>query len=196
MTQNWWGPIFTLCLWWYFIWKVEGQEHFCFQKVIKQPSEKQNPYPSVQFSRSVVSNSLQPCGLQHTRLPYASRTPRDCSTQVCWVCDAIQPSHPLSSPSQLLPSVFPSISVFSKESFFIPLGQSIGSFSFSISPSSECLGLISLALTGWISLQSKGLSRVFSNTIVQKHQFLVLSFLYSPALTSIHDYWKNQSVFD
>ena len=49
---------------------------------------------------------------------------------------------------------------------------------------------ISLGLTGWISLQSKGLSRVFSNTTVQKHQFLVLSFLYSPTLISTHDYWK------
>ena len=47
--------------------------------------------------------------------------------------------------------------------------------------------------TGWISLQSKGLSRVFSNTTVQKHQPSVLSFLYSPTLTSIHDYWKNHS---
>ena len=43
---------------------------------------------------------------------------------------------------------------------------------------------------GWISLQSKGLSRVFSNTTIQKHQFLVLSFLYSPTLTCIHDHWK------
>ena len=50
-----------------------------------------------------------------------------------------------------------------------------------------------LGLTGWISLQSKGLLRVFSSTTVQKHQFLVLSPLYSPALTSIHDYWKNHS---
>ena len=51
--------------------------------------------------------------------------------------------------------------------------------------------------TGWISLQSKGLSRVFSNTTVQKHQFFgahqLFGFLYSPTLTSIHDYWKNHS---
>ena len=50
-----------------------------------------------------------------------------------------------------------------------------------------------LGWTGWISLQSKGLSRVLSNTTVQMHQFLVLSFLYSPTITSIHDYWKNDS---
>jgi len=47
-----------------------------------------------------------------------------------------------------------------------------------------------LGLTGWNSLQSKGLSRVFSNTTVPKHQFSVPSFLYGPTLTSIHDYWK------
>ena len=51
-----------------------------------------------------------------------------------------------------------------------------------------------LGWTGWISLRSKGLSRIFSNTTVQKHQFSVLSFLYSPTLTSIHDYWKNRSL--
>ena len=50
-----------------------------------------------------------------------------------------------------------------------------------------------LGWTSWISLQSKGLSRVFSNTTVQKHQFFGLSFLYGPTLTSIHDYWKNHT---
>ena len=50
-----------------------------------------------------------------------------------------------------------------------------------------------LGLTGWTSLQSKGLSRVFSNTTVQKHQFFGAQFFFSPTLTSIHDYWKNHS---
>ena len=50
-----------------------------------------------------------------------------------------------------------------------------------------------LGWTGWISLQSKGLSRLFSNTTVQKHQFLRAQFLYSPTLTSLHDYWKNHA---
>ena len=53
-----------------------------------------------------------------------------------------------------------------------------------------------LGLTGWISLQSKGLLRVFSSITVWNRQFLVLSLLYSPALTSIHDYWKNHSFDD
>ena len=88
----------------------------------------------------------------------------------------------LCRPLLLPPSIFPSIRVFSNESVLPIRWPKYWSFSFSISPSSEYSGL-----TGWISLQSKGLSRVFSNTIVQKHQFSsVLSFLYSPTFTPIH----------
>ena len=72
----------------------------------------------------------------------------------------------------LLPSVFPSIRVFSNESVLCIRWQKYWNFSFSISLSNEYSGLrYPLGLTGWISLQSKGLSRVFSNTTVQKHQF-------------------------
>ena len=70
----------------------------------------------------------------------------------------------------LLPSVFPSMRVFSSESVLRMRWPKCWSFSFSISPSKEHPGLISFGWTGWISLQSKGLSRVFSNTTVQKHQ--------------------------
>ena len=70
-----------------------------------------------------------------------------------------------------LPSVFPSIWVFSSESVLHIRWPKYWSFSFSISPSYEYSGLISLGWTGWISLQSRGLSRVFSNTTAQKHQF-------------------------
>ena len=76
----------------------------------------------------------------------------------------------LCHPLLFLPSVFPSIKVFSNESLLCIRWPKYWSFSFSISPSSEHPGLISL-WTGWNSLQLKGLSRVFSNTIVQKHQF-------------------------
>ena len=69
-----------------------------------------------------------------------------------------------------LPSIVPSIRVFSNESTFRMRWPKYWSFSFSISPSNEHPGLFSLGWTGWISLQSKGLSRVFSNT-TQKHQF-------------------------
>ena len=70
-----------------------------------------------------------------------------------------------------LPPIPPSIRVFSNESTLLMRWPKYWSFSFSISPSSEYSGLISSGLTGLISLQSKGLSRVFSNTTVQKHQF-------------------------
>ena len=84
--------------------------------------------------------------------------------------DAIQPSHPLSSPS---PPAFnlSQHQVFSNESALRIRWPKYWSFSFSISPSNEHPGLISFRMDGWINLQSKGLSRVFSNTTVQKHQF-------------------------
>ena len=75
--------------------------------------------------------------------------------------------HPLLLP----PSIFPSIIVFSNESALHIRWPKYWSFSFSISPSNEHPGLISFEWTGWISLQSKGLSRVFSSITVQKHQF-------------------------
>ena len=75
--------------------------------------------------------------------------------------------HPLLLP----PSIFPSIRVFSNESVLCIRWPKYWSFSFYNSPSNEYSGLISFRMTGWTSLQSKGLSRVFSNTTVQKHQF-------------------------
>ena len=88
--------------------------------------------------------------------------------------ESVMPSNHLilCHPLLLLPSVFPSIRVFSHESALHIRWPKYWSFSFSISPSNEYSGLISLGWTGWISLLSKGLSRVFSNTTVQKHQFL------------------------
>ena len=77
----------------------------------------------------------------------------------------------LCHPLLFLPSIFPSIRVFSNESALCIRWPKYWSFSFNISPSNEHPGLISFGWTGWISLQSKGLSRVFSNTTVQKHQF-------------------------
>ena len=80
----------------------------------------------------------------------------------------------LCCPLLLLPSIFPSIRVFSNESVLHIRWPKYCSFSFSISPSNEYSGLISFRWTVWISLQSKGLSRVFSNTTLQKHQFLII----------------------
>ena len=96
--------------------------------------------------------------------PVHHQLPELAQTRVCWVSDAIQPSHPL----LLLPSIFPSIRVFSSESALRIRGPKYWHFSFSISPSSEYSRLISFRINGLIS---KGLSRVLSSTVVQKQQF-------------------------
>ena len=151
-------------------------------------------FNSVPFSHSVMSDSLQPHGLQHTRLPCPSPTPRACSNS----CPSIQWCHPTIS-SSVVPlsshlQSFPASGYFPMSQFFTSGGQSIGvSASASVLPK-NIQDWFPLGLTDWISLQFKGLSRVFSNTTVQKHQFFCIQFLYSPTLTSIHDYWKNHSV--
>ena len=90
----------------------------------------------------------------------------------------------------LPPSIFPCIRVFSNESVLCIRWPKYWSFTFTISPSMNIQDCFPLRWTGWISLQSKGLSKVFSNTTVQKHQFFGAQ-LYSPILTSIHVHWKN-----
>ena len=103
-------------------------------------------------------------------LPVHHHTPEFTQTHVHRVSDAIQPSHPLSSPSPPAP-IPPSITVFSNESTLCMRWPKYWSFSFSIIPSKKSQGWSPSEWTGWISLQSKTLSRVFSNTTVQKHQF-------------------------
>ena len=100
----------------------------------------------------------------------------------------------LCRPLLLLPSIFPSIRVCSNESVLHIRWPKYWSFSFKIVCPMHIQDWFPLAWPGWISLQSKGLSRVFSNTTVQNINSLVLSFLYSPTLTSIHDYWKKHSL--
>ena len=112
-------------------------------------------------------------------------------SQVHRVSDAIKPSHPLSSPSPL-PSVLPSIGVFPNESLLPIRWPKYWSFSFNISPSSEYSGLIS-GLTGWIFFKSKGLSKSSPPSQFKSLKSSVLRFLYSPTLTSIFHYWKNNS---
>ena len=93
----------------------------------------------------------------------------------------------------LLPSMFPSIRVFPMSRLFPLGGRSIGaSASVSVLPM-NIQDWFPLGLTGLISLQSKGLTRVFSNTTFESISSSALSFLYDPTLTSIHDYWKNHS---
>ena len=99
----------------------------------------------------------------------------------------------LCCPLLLLPSIFPSIRVFSNESVLPIRWPKYWSFSFSISPSMNIQDWFPLGLTGLISLHSKELSRVFSNTTVQKHRFFGAQLSFGPTLTCIHDYWKNHT---
>ena len=143
---------------------------------------------SVQFSCSVVSNSFRPHRLQHTRPPCPSPTP-----------GLYSDSHP--SSQWCHPAISSSVVPFSRLQSFLASGsfqmcQFLTSTEVSTSASvlpMNIQGWSPLGWTGWISLESKGLSRVFSNTIVKSINSSALSFLHSPTLTSIRDYWKNHS---
>ena len=103
-------------------------------------------------------------------LPVYYQLPEFTQTHVHWVGDAIQPSHPLSSPSPPAFKFFPASGSFQMSQFFASGGPSIGvSASASVLPM-NIQDWFPLGWTGWISLQSKGLSKVFSNTTVQKYQ--------------------------
>ena len=138
-----------------------------------------------QFSPSVVSDYLRPHGLQHASLPCPSPTPGVYSNS----CPLHHWCHPTISSSAVPFSSclqsFPASGCFLKSQLFVSSGQTIGA-STSVLPVNT-QDWLPLGWTGWISLQSKGLSRVFSNTTVQKHQFFTLSFLYNSTLTSIPD---------
>ena len=126
---------------------------------------------SVQFSHLVVSNSLQPHEPQHARPPCPSPTPRvypnSCPLSL-WCQPTISSSViPFSS----CPQSFPASGSFLVSQFFTSDGQIIGSFSFGIVLPMNIQDWFPLGLVGLISMQFKGLSRAFSNTTVQKHQF-------------------------
>ena len=144
------------------------------------------------FSCSVVSDSLWVHGLQHNGLPCSSLFPGVCSDSG----SLSQWCHPTTS-SSFVPissclQSYPTSGSFLMTKLFVSGGQSIGASASSSVLPVNIQDWFPLGLTGLISLQSKGLSRVFSSTI-KKHQFFALSFLYGPTLTSIHDYWKNHS---
>ena len=119
---------------------------------------------------SVTKSSLtlcDPINYSMSGFPVLHYLPEFAKTHVCWVSDENQPSHPLSSPSP------PTFNLSQLQGIFAWVSSSnqvAKVFSFSIGPFNKYSGF-PLGWTGWISLQSKGLSRVFSNTTVQKHQF-------------------------
>ena len=151
-------------------------------------------FSSVQFSCSVVSNSLWPHEPQHARPPCPSPTPRVYPNS----CPLSKWCHPTISssvvPFSSCPQSFPASGSFQQSQLFASRDQNIGA-----SASTSVLPVITqdsspLGWTDWVSLQSKGLSQESSPTPQFKSiNSSVLSFLYSPTLTSIHDYWKNHS---
>ena len=124
-----------------------------------------------QFSHSVMSNSLLPHELQHSRPPCPSPTPGVYSNS----CPLSQWCHPTISssvdPFSSCPPYFPASGSFLMSQLFASGGQSIGVLASTSVLPMNTQDWSPLGWTGWISLQSKGLSRVFSNTTVQKHQF-------------------------
>ena len=139
----------------------------------------------VQFSRSVVSDSLRLHGLQHARPPCTSPTPRVYPNS----CPLSQWCHPTIS-SSVMPfssrlQSFPESGFFPMSQLFSPGGQSTGaSASASVLPI-NIQDWFPLGWTGWISLLSKALSRVFSNTTVQKHQFFASQL----------SFWSNSHIY-
>ena len=125
------------------------------------------------------------------RLLCSPLSPRVCSNScpLSWWCYTTMSSSAASFSFCLLS--FPSIRVFSNESALCIRWPKY--WSFSNRPFNEYSGLISLGLTDLISLLVKDRSRVFSNTTIQKHPSLKLSFLYDSTFTPVHDYWKNHS---
>ena len=153
----------------------------------------------IQFSSvAQLCATLWPHGLQHARLPCSSPTPGVCSNP----CPLSRWCHPTIS-SSVVPfssrlQSFPASGSFQMRQFFASGGLSIRVAALvaalaSILPM-NIQDWFPLGLTDSIFLQSKGFSRVFSNTTLQKHQFFRAQLSYSPALTSIHDYWKNDSL--
>ena len=140
------------------------------------------------FCCSAMADSLQPHELQHARFPCPLPFPRGCSNSR----PLSQWCHPAISSSVvsllLLPSIFPIIRVFSNESVLCIRWPKYWSFSLSTSPSNEYSGLISFRID-WLDL----LAVLSPSPQFKSINFLLLRFLYSPTLTSIHYYWKNHS---
>ena len=147
-------------------------------------------FSSVQFV-SVAQSCLTLCDSMNRStpgLPVHHQLPELAQTHVHRVGDAVQPSHPV-IPFSSCPQSFPALESFPMSQFFTSGGQNIGvSASASVLPV-NIQDRSPLGLTGLISLQSKGLSTPQFKSINSS----VLSFLYSPALTSIYEYWKNHS---
>ena len=146
------------------------------------------------FRFSVLSESLQPHGLQHIRLPYPSPSPRACSNScpLSYWCHPVKASSAI--PFSSCPQSFPASGSFPMSQFFISGGQSIrASALVSVLPMNNQDWFL-LGLIGLMSLLSKGLSRVFSRTKVQRHQFGAQPSLWSKS--HIHTWLLENHSFD
>ena len=200
---------FFFLIWFYFIFKLYiivlvlpnikmnlPQVYMCSPYLAKTKKRfcKAIQFSSVQFSHSVVSDSLQPHEPQPTKPPCPSPTP---SLLKLMSIESVMPSNHLILCRPLLlllPSIFPSIRVLSKMSqLFTSGGQRIGvSASTSVLPMNT-QDWCPLGWTGLTSLQSKGPQESSPKPQFKSINSSALSFLYSPSLISIHDYWKNHS---
>ena len=142
--------------------------YFCFANKTIYTTFLDFTYISVQSQSCPTFCDPMNCSMPG--LPVHHQLPESTQTHVHCVSDAIQPSHPL-SPLLLRPSIFPSIRVFSNESALCIRWPKYWVSASTWIPPMNTQDWSPLGWTGWISLQSKGLSRVFSNTTVQKHQF-------------------------
>ena len=149
------------------------------------------------FSCSIVSNSLRPHGPM-PGFPILHHLPELPQIHVHCVSDAIQPCHPLSSPTP--PAfIFPSIRIFSNESALCIRWPKYWSFSFSIRPSNEYSGLISFRIDWFYLLGVQGILKSLlqyyssKSSIIWHSTFLMVSHIKRWTLTSVHDYWKNHS---
>ena len=156
-------------------------------KEIKPVHPKGNP-PWIFIGRTDAEAELQ-----YIRLPCPSLSPRVCSD----LCPLNQWCHPTIS-SSVIPfssclQSFPASGSFLMSQLFVSGDQSIGASASALVLPVNIQGWFPLGWTGLISLQSKGLSRVFSNSKFESINSSELRLLYGPTLTSIHDYWKNHS---
>ena len=149
---------------------------------------------TVHFSCSVLSDSLWPHGLQAACQASLSITNSWSLLKLVSIKSVMPSNHLiLCCPFSFCLQFFPASGCFPMSQFFTSGGQSIGvSASASILPT-NIQDWFPLGRSGWISLQSKGLLKVSSNTTVQKHRLFGSQLLYSPTVTSLHDYWKNHS---
>jgi len=151
---------------------------------------------SFQFS-SVAQSCLtlyDPMNHSTPGLPVHHQLPEFIQTHVHLVGDAIQASHPLSSPFSPAPKSLPASESFPMSQLFAWIGPSTGVSALASFLPKKSQGWSPSEWTGWISLQSKGLSRVFSNTTVQKHQFFSTQLSSQSNSHIIHDHWKNHSL--